>query len=108
VIEAIFIKKQGYFIGFKISGHAGFADLGQDVVCASVSSAVQLTANLITENFKIDSKLKVTKNCIKFTVSESHPTANIVIESLKEHLEFISIDYPETLNLKTKWIILKH
>ena len=53
MIVAKFFKSSRKFIGFQISGHAGFAESGYDIVCASVSSAVQLTANNITEIFKI-------------------------------------------------------
>ena len=43
------MTKAGELVGFSVSGHAGYADAGEDIVCAAVSSAVQLTANGITE-----------------------------------------------------------
>ena len=49
MIVAEFLKKNGNITGFKVSGHAGYDDIGKDIVCASVSSAVMMTANLITE-----------------------------------------------------------
>ena len=48
MIYAEFFTRQEKLYGFKISGHAGYADKGEDIVCASVSSAVQLVANTIT------------------------------------------------------------
>ncbi len=48
---AEFFRKNGEFTGFKVKGHSGYAEAGNDIVCASVSSAVMLTANLITEIF---------------------------------------------------------
>ncbi len=48
---AEFFRKNGEFTGFKVKGHSGYGEQGNDVVCASVSSAVMLTANLITEIF---------------------------------------------------------
>lgn len=35
-------KKNGRTIGFKISGHSGFAESGKDIVCASISSISQM------------------------------------------------------------------
>ena len=49
MIRAEFFSKAGRLTGFSVSGHAGYADAGEDIVCAAVSSAVQLTANGITE-----------------------------------------------------------
>ena len=33
------------FMGFRVSGHAGWAALGKDIVCAAVSATVWQTAN---------------------------------------------------------------
>lgn len=33
--------------GFCVSGHAGFAPAGQDIVCAAVSAAVRLTESIL-------------------------------------------------------------
>ena len=49
VIKARFITNNSVVCGFEISGHAGYADKGNDIVCASVSSAVQMAANTIIE-----------------------------------------------------------
>lgn len=47
-----FRNEHDRLVGFRITGHAGYADYGEDVCCASVSSAVMLTANTVTEAFK--------------------------------------------------------
>jgi uncharacterized protein len=39
--------------GFSINGHSGYADEGEDIICASVSSAAYMTANTVTEIIKI-------------------------------------------------------
>ena len=48
MIQAKILRRNGRTAGFSVSGHAGYADSGKDIVCAAVSSAVQLTANGIT------------------------------------------------------------
>ena len=33
--------------GIEVSGHSGYEDLGKDIVCSSVSTAMILTINLL-------------------------------------------------------------
>lgn len=49
MIKAHFFHSGDALLGFEVSGHAGYAQKGHDIVCACVSSAVQLTANTVTE-----------------------------------------------------------
>ena len=37
-------KQQGLYKGFEVSGHSGYADAGEDIVCAAISA---LTINCI-------------------------------------------------------------
>lgn len=41
MIRAAFHRRRDQWIGFVISGHAGLADSGQDIVCAAVSALSQ-------------------------------------------------------------------
>ena len=36
-------------IGFDLCGHAGYSNFGDDIVCASISTATQMTVNGINE-----------------------------------------------------------
>ena len=49
MIQFRLAERNGNFVGFSVSGHAMFDEAGRDIVCAAVSSAVQLTVNGITE-----------------------------------------------------------
>ena len=56
---SITIFKQGeQYTGFEFKGHAGFAKIGKDIVCAAVSAIVINTANSIekftSDQFSID------------------------------------------------------
>ena len=53
MIRVEFTKSGELLTSFSVSGHAGYDDYGHDIVCASVTSAVQLTANGITEVLKL-------------------------------------------------------
>ena len=58
MIRVEFTKSGELLTSFSVSGHAGYDDYGHDIVCASVTSAVQLTANGITEVLKLPAKVK--------------------------------------------------
>ncbi len=103
MINAEFFIKNSSFSGFRISGHAGYSESGSDIVCASVSSAVQLTANTITDFFGIGADVSAEGETIilETSDSESLKEVNLLVSSLKAHLEIISEEFPETLNITT-------
>lgn len=101
MIIADFIKRNGKLIGFSVGGHSGFADRGEDVVCASVSSAVQLTANTMTECFGIKAKVKVSGNKIQLELPSYEETGEKLIKGLYMHLEIISEEYEGTIKITT-------
>ena len=71
MIKAKFFQKNGKLTGFEISGHAGFDLYGKDIVCASVSSAVQLTANGITEILGKKADVSVLDNLVSLSLVDS-------------------------------------
>lgn len=44
-----FTQPEGGITGFHITGHAAYGEAGSDIVCAAVSSAAYMAANMITE-----------------------------------------------------------
>ena len=44
-----FSSEGSRIVGFEVSGHSGYAESGRDIVCASVSSAVNLVACTLNE-----------------------------------------------------------
>ena len=43
----IYTNQENAFIGFSCEGHAGYADVGEDIVCAGISTLVINTINSI-------------------------------------------------------------
>ena len=35
------LKKHGRLVGFEAKGHSGYAEAGEDIVCAAVSAVMQ-------------------------------------------------------------------
>lgn len=85
----------------KISGHSGYADEGEDIICASVSSTVWMTINGL-ENVigaKVSYKEKealVTLNVKNESLKEAFP----MLESLRQFLCNLSIEYEDYLTVK--------
>lgn len=49
MITITFFKRQGLLRGFDSSGHAGYADAGDDIVCAGVSAILYAVANTLED-----------------------------------------------------------
>ena len=47
MIKVVFYMKEGRLCGFQSSGHADYADQGEDIVCAGVSALVINCVNSI-------------------------------------------------------------
>ena len=101
MITAEFFKEKDELIGFSIRGHAGYSDDGNDIVCASVSSAIQFASNLITECFNTEASVSVVGETINLllTGSNNRDSAVKVIEALHLHLNLLAEDYEGTIKI---------
>lgn len=90
-------KKNGQYRMFSIDGHAGYAEMGEDIVCAAVSALVINTINSIekyTEDaFTCDCEDGVIKNW-EFTAEVSKETT-LLMDSLMLGLQNIQKSYGE-------------
>lgn len=100
MITAVFYKKSGNLSGFKVSGHAEYDDFGLDIVCASVTSAVQLTCNLITDYFKFKSDVSAENNTVTLKVVDINEEASLIIDNLRNHLKLISEEFENAIIIK--------
>jgi len=55
----IFRNTDNDIVGFEVSGHAGYADPGKDIVCAAVSILATTTVNSLEEQLPIKPQYKV-------------------------------------------------
>ena len=67
---SIYKNADGVYTGFRSSGHADFADKGQDIVCAAVSVLVINTINSIEAltSDKFDLNMDEEKGFIEFRI----------------------------------------
>ena len=52
--KIVFFRRDGLFYGFEERGHSGYADAGNDILCAALSSMTMLILNTIEISFAGD------------------------------------------------------
>ncbi|MBQ8514135.1 MAG: ribosomal-processing cysteine protease Prp [Ruminococcus sp.] len=101
MIRICFYQHNQQLCGCRVSGHAGFAEQGEDIVCAGVSTAVQMTANMLTEIFKIPAEISVEDNCIGIRLPDSpSPEGVKVLEGFKLQMQLMKGDFPRFIQIK--------
>ncbi|MDD6270336.1 MAG: ribosomal-processing cysteine protease Prp [Oscillospiraceae bacterium] len=100
MIRILFFQQNNRLCGCRLSGHAGYADRGEDIVCASVSSAVQLTANMLTEIFHTDADVCADANSVSIKLPDNCSDEGVkILEGLKLHAELLKEDYPKFIQI---------
>ena len=86
----------GRLLGFRMEGHAGLGEKGQDILCAAVSSAAYLVANTATEVPHLcPLSLRVGEGEMFFRVEEKDEAAcRPLLLGLKLHLTALEEQYP--------------
>ncbi len=104
MILARFNKNSDGYRSFSVTGHAGTDQYGFDVACAAVSSAVQMTANGITEVAGIPAAVEVSGEIIAVSLPEGKPDecANVLIGALHLHLTLLSEEYKDAIRVITE------
>ncbi len=86
----------------EVKGHSNYAPVGEDIVCAAISTACIMTANLID---KLDLRYNILdlvceEGYFRLQVNTSNETTLSIFENLVETLDSISEQYPKYLKLK--------
>ncbi len=84
----------------EVKGHSGYDELGKDIVCSSVSTAMYMTVNLLEkmkENISFNADDKIPKMILNVNKTNS---SQIVFENLLETLRGIEQQYPQYLKIK--------
>ena len=90
IIVSILRQKDDNIVGFKVSGHANYADSGKDIVCAGVSAITVGTVNSIEELTGTVMKSKVKSGFLKTEVSEQ---VQLLLSSMVVMLKSIEDSY---------------
>ena len=83
----------------KITGHAGYADAGKDIICASVSSIVYTSVNGIMNIDQDAIKFTDKKDILEIKIINKSKVVNILINSMIDLLEDLENQYPENIKI---------
>ncbi len=95
-----FIRSQGSLVGFELQGHSGFAQEGEDIVCAAVSSATYMTANTITDIIGIDAEISVDDGFLTMKLSSQDAMkAQDILRGFELHINELSQQYQSNIKV---------
>lgn len=63
-----FFRRDGVFYGFEETGHAGYAESGEDILCAALSSMTMLVVNTVEISFAGDVEYDIDDENARITV----------------------------------------
>lgn len=99
MIRVKFLVGNRQLKGFEISGHAGFAESGNDIICAAVSSAAYMAANTITDVIGVNADAADGDGTMTVALNEPDERAEMVLKGLELHLTELSKQYPENIKI---------
>jgi uncharacterized protein YsxB (DUF464 family) len=97
----VFRAPDGSISGFDTSGHTGYADMGEDIVCAAVSALTQATLNGLLNVLRAPVKHEMDEEGARLAVSlgrdfpsDKREGAQLLLETLVSGLQSIEMAYP--------------
>lgn len=106
MITVVFRKQADGLCGVTVSGHAGYADAGEDIVCAAVTSAVGLCECAITDVIAANAQVSVNEKSAEIKINlpkqmedSKREKCNIMLKALKLHLSALANDYPQCIRV---------
>lgn len=94
-------NKDNFINNIIVSGHAFFADYGQDIVCASVSTLVTATINhILSVEDSIEAIVDEEAAKIQIIVLEVTEINQALLRSMINMLQELNKDYPSNINIK--------
>ena len=92
----IFRDPNGAYRGFLVSGHSGYANAGEDIVCAGISALTINTVNALDQltdaRFALDSDAKDGRINVRFHEPPTHD-AELLMHAMILGLQGIQKDY---------------
>ena len=101
--KVTFSSQGGKLLSVDILGHAGYAEEGEDIVCAAISSAVMLTHALLfdVQHIPVDTLIEDEGAHIRITLPEGlgRERGQDVLHALKLHFTELEQNYSDFLNV---------
>jgi hypothetical protein len=102
------LRQKGRIVKYKATGHAEYADMGEDIVCAALSMAMQFPLGgmqdvlSITPRFEIDSDGYMEVDLRGMDLSSKEKEVQTLLESMTVMIKELSKEYPKYVKLVEK------
>ena len=102
MVKASFIGRSGALEGFRVCGHSGYAEAGQDIVCAAVSAMTMYTVNLLTEELGLPCALDVDEESVTIALSleQASELGSRILAAFRRELLALAEEYPQNILVK--------
>jgi len=101
-----FLTEERRIVGFDAVGHSGFAEEGEDIVCAAVTSAVRLVEATINDVMGLCASVKVIEDsaAIAFRLpgglgQTAESTCQNLLTGLMVYLAELHDEYPDNIEV---------
>jgi uncharacterized protein YsxB (DUF464 family) len=96
-----FYRSQDRFSGFSCQGHSGYADAGEDIVCAAITSAIRLAECTINDVLNAQAQVHVKEKTaeISLQLPAGNPGGDAVMQGLFLYLTELSKENPHHLSV---------
>ena len=99
-----FFTEDDRIIGFSISGHSGYAENGQDIVCAAISAVVTMAEATINDVCGAKAKVRVKDEQARITLTlpascDEEESVQAVLSGMLLTLISLREDYPDYIEV---------
>lgn len=99
-----FYRSQDRLTGFTCQGHSGYAEAGEDIVCAAVTSALRLAECTINDVLMAGAEVQVYEKTAKIQLTLPSPCPNevgcqAVLQGMELYMRELSDENPHHLTV---------
>ena len=99
-----FFMEEDRITGFSVSGHSGYSDAGQDIVCAAISAVVTMAEATINDICGAKAKVRVKDADARITLTlpascDEEETVQAVLAGMMLTLCNMRDDYPDYIEV---------
>lgn len=103
--NAVLLVSNDEIKGFEIKDHAGYADYGQDIVCAAISALSQTAVMGLTEVVGVECQVEIREAYLACRLprdisAEVWQQSQVVLRTLAKGLKAIAAEYPDYLSVR--------
>ena len=99
-----FFTQDDRITGFSVSGHSGYAEAGQDIVCAAISAVVAMVEATVNDVCGAKAKVRVKDEQARITLTlpvscDEEDSVQAVLAGMMIYLCSLRDDYPDYIEV---------